>query len=445
MFNHIHVEFPGTSLGPKYTYSATIKQSRFEHEIAIINFRDWGVEYDVVKPKTPVKVIITGTKTKRNFYGYVHHVRTDQTPGKNFTELVVIGASYLMGNPSQTIYKETTADRVIKTIATKHSFVCDPSPHPRVYPQISQTGHTDWEFMVRLAKQSGYTLRAENTELYFQPILQDFTNLRQNAPKFIMRGVTDPEGSTIYSFKPLIGESLDFKDAKKAAIAISGLDKTSNSRIAITKQIKNKKTRRKQQSEFFNQFDTSVVANDIETAGYEAEAADNKNTFPYRARVEVLGDPDLRPDLPVFLDGLGTTYSGYWVVLEAEHRIIEEQLNQQLYTTVITVGIDSLGTADSWADNKVVTSPDYLQKRTIIPNVKQTKVVPKTGLSAPSTFPTPQTKGTFGGSSNRKQIPAAKRTQTEPVWKSTTRTLNNIIPKTTKSPIITKRVLKKGS
>jgi hypothetical protein len=445
MFNHIHVEFPGTSLGPKYTYSATIKQGRFEHEIAIINFRDWGVEYDVVKPKTPVKVIITGTKTKRNFYGYVHHVRTDQTPGKNFTELVVIGASYLMGNPSQTIYKETTADRVIKTIATKHSFVCDPSPHPRVYPQISQTGHTDWEFMVRLAKQSGYTLRAENTELYFQPVLQDFTNLRQNAPKFIMRGVTDPEGSTIYSFKPLIGESLDFKDAKKAAIAISGLDKTSNSRIAITKQIKNKKTRRKQQSEFFNQFDTSVVANDIETAGYEAEAAENKNTFPYRARVEVLGDPDLRPDLPVFLDGLGTTYSGYWVVLEAEHRIIEEQLNQQLYTTVITVGIDSLGTADSWADNKVVTSPDYLQKRTIIPNVKQTKIVPKTGLSAPSTFPTPQTKGTFGGSSNRKQIPAAKRTQTEPVWKSTTRTLNNIIPKTTKSPIITKRVLKKGS
>jgi hypothetical protein len=288
-------------------------------------------------------------------------------------------------------------------------------------------------------------LRAENTELYFQPVLQDFTNLRQNAPKFIMRGVTDPEGSTIYSFKPLIGESLDFKDAKKAAIAISGLDKTSNSRIAITKQIKNKKTRRKQQSEFFNQFDTSVVANDIETAGYEAEAAENKNTFPYRARVEVLGDPDLRPDLPVFLDGLGTTYSGYWVVLEAEHRIIEEQLNQQLYTTVITVGIDSLGTADSWADNKVVTSPDYLQKRTIIPNVKQTKIVPKTGLSAPSTFPTPQTKGTFGGSSNRKQIPAAKRTQTEPVWKSTTRTLNNIIPKTTKSPIITKRVLKKGS
>jgi hypothetical protein len=445
MFNHIQVEFPGTELGPKYTYAATIKQARFEHEIAVIQFRDWGVEYDVVKPKTPVKLIITGTKTKRNFYGYVHHVRTDQTPGKNFTEVVVIGASYLMGNPSQTVYKETTADRVIKAIATKHSFVCDPTPHPRVYPQISQTGHTDWEFMVRLAKQSGYTLRAENTELYFQPILQDFTNLRQNAPKFIMRGVTDPDGSTIYSFKPLIGESLDFKDAKKAAIAISGIDKTSNSRIAITKQIKNKKTRRKQQSEFFNHFDTSVVANDIQTAGYEAEAADNKNTFPYRARVEVLGNPDLRPDLPVFLDGLGTTYSGYWVVLEAEHRIIEQQLNQQLYTTVITVGIDSLGSAEAWADNKLVTSPDYLEKRTIIPNVKQTKVVPKTGLSAPSKFPTPQTQGTFGGSSNRKQLPAAKRNQKEPVWKSTTRTLNNIIPKTIKSPIITKRVLKKGA
>jgi phage protein D len=445
MFNHIQIEFPGTDLNPKYVYSATIKQSRFEHEIALIKFRDWGVEYDVVKPKTAVKLIITGTTTRRNFYGYVHHVRTDQTPGKNFTEIVVIGASYLMGQPSQTIYRDTTADQVIKTIATKHSFVCSPSAHPRIYPQIAQAGHTDWEFMVRLAKQSGYTLRAENTELYFQPVLQDFTNLRQNAPKFIMRGVTDPEGSTIYSFKPLIGETLAFEDAQKASVAISGVDKNSNSRIAITKQIKNAKTRRKKEPEIFDHFDTSVFAPDIETAGYEAEAAENRNTFPYRARVEVLGNPDLRPDLPIFLDGLGTTYSGYWVVLSAEHRIIEQQLNQQLYTTVITVGADSLGSAESWADNKLVTSPDYLQKRTIIPNVKQTKVVPQTGLSKPSTFPTPQTKATFGGSSNRKQLPAAKRDQASPVWKSTTRTLNNIIPKTVKSPIITKRILKKGA
>jgi phage protein D len=445
MFNHIQVEFPGTDLGPKYVYSATIKQNRFEHQIALINFRDWGVEYDVIKPKTPVKIIITGTKTKRNFYGYVHHVKTEQTPGKNFTELVVIGASYLMGQPSQTIYKDTTADRVIKDIATKHSFVCSPTAHPRVYSQISQAGHTDWEFMVRLAKQSGYTLRAENTELYFQPVLEDFTNLRKNAPKFIMRGVADPEGSTIYSFNPLIGETLAFTDAQKAAVAIGGVDTSSNSRISITKQIKNAKTRLKKEPEIFDYFDTSVVAKDVETANYEAEAAENKNTFPYRARVEVLGNPDLRPDLPIFLDGIGTTYSGYWVVLNVEHKIIEQQLNQQLYTTVITVGADSLGNADSWADNKIITSPDYLPKRTIIPNVKQTKVIPQTGLSKPSTFPTPQTKGTFGGSSNRKQLPAAKRNQANPVWKSTTRTLNNIIPQNIKSPIITKRVLKKGA
>jgi hypothetical protein len=260
-----------------------------------------------------------------------------------------------------------------------------------------------------------------------------------------MRGVTDPEGSTIYSFRPLIGESLSFKDAQKSAVAISGVDKTTSSRLAITKQVKNAKTRRKKEPEVFDYFDTSVVAPDIETAGYEAEAAENRNTFPYRARVEVLGNPDLRPDLPIFLDGLGTSYSGYWVVLSAEHRIIEQQLNQQLYTTVITVGADSLGSAEAWADNKIVTSPDYLQKRTIIPNVKQTKVVPKTSLKKPSTFPTPQTKGTFGGSSNRKQLPTSNRDQKSPTWKSTTRTLNNIIPQTNKAPIITQRVLKKGS
>lgn len=441
MFNYIKVEFPDTSTQPQYVYSADIYQDRYAHEIATVQFRDWGIEYSVVTPGTPVKLTIYGFKKRRYFYGYIHHIKPEKTPGKNFTEVVMIGGSFPMRQASQTVYTNVTADQVIKTIAAKHKFVCYAVPHPRVYPQISQAGHTDWELMVRLAKQCGYTLRAQNTELYFQPILEDFKNYRNGAPKFIMRQMSDPLGSDIYSFSPIIGETLEYDDASKAAVAVSGLDKLSSSPIAITQQTPNKATRSQKRKEFFDTFNTEVVASNIETAAFEASAAEDRNAFPYRAKVEVIGNPDLRPDMPVFLDGLGPTYSGYWVVLSTEHRIIEEKRNMQRYTTVLTVGIDALGSAAAWNDNKVVTSPEYSPTRTIIPNVKQTNVIPTTSLNTPGTTYSPQADTSFTSTENR----AAPNGYTQaPLWKSETDSLNNIIQVPTKSPIIVERLLRRA-
>lgn len=443
MFNYIKVDFPDTTASPQYVYYANIYQNRYSHELAVIKFRDWGLEYDVVTPGTPVVLTISGRNSKRQMYGYVHHINPEKTPGKNFTEVVIIGASYRMRAPSQTIYRNTTADQVIKKIASKYNFVAYAVPHPRVYPQIAQAGRTDWELMVRLAKQCGYTLRAQNTELYFQPILEDFTNFRTSAPKFIMRSMSAPEGSTIYSFRPIIGESVDFDDATKAAVAISGVDQSSKAPLEITKQKRNKKTRKKQQIEFFDYFDSEVVANDVETAGHEANAAEERNAFPYRAVVEVLGDPDLKPDMPVFLEGIGQAYSGYWTILQTEHKIIEEERNRQRYTTILTVGVDSLGTANTWSDNKTIVAPDYAPKRTIVPNKKQTVVVPKTGLNMSAKAMTPQSKGSFGSLNNRAK-PVSNRSQETPKWKSQTASLNNIITEPKKTPIILNRILKRA-
>jgi hypothetical protein len=193
-----------------------------------------------------------------------------------------------MKQTAQAVYTNTTADQVVKDIAAKYNFVCYAVPHPRVYPQIAQAGHSDWELMVRLAKQCGYTLRATNTELYFQPVMDDYSKYRAEAPKFVLRQANNPQGSTIYSFKPMVGESIPYEDATKGAVAVGGVDITNQAPISITQQIRNAKTKTKQQNEFFDIFDTSVVAPDVSVAGFEAQAAESRNYFPYRAKVEVL-------------------------------------------------------------------------------------------------------------------------------------------------------------
>jgi hypothetical protein len=444
MFKYISVKFPETSLGVSTVYSAKLVQTRYEHEILVVEFKDWGLEYDVVSPGTAVSVQIADGEYKRDFYGYVHHVKLKRTPANNFSEVTFIGGSFPMKQRRQTIYKDKTADQVIKSIATTHDFVCYSVPHPRVFPQISQAGLSDWAFMVKLAKQCGYSLRTENTELYFQPMLEDYKELRSEAPRFIMNSLASIEGSSLYSFEPIISESVAYEGAWKSAVAVSGVDVPSGEAMSIAKQIRNKKTRGKQQFEFFDSFAVNTVALTSDVAAYEAEAAENRNTFPYRATAEVLGSIKVRPDMPIHITGVDSPYNGYWIVLSAEHVIVEEQRNVFKYTTVLELGSDSLGLAQTWTDSQIITKPTSMQKRVIKPNVKQTKVLPKTSLNVKRKNVVNSAKGSFGTITNRSKPAAVKgRSTAANTWKSRTRSLNTVIPTVKKGVATTARLAKK--
>lgn len=443
MFNVVQVDFPGIPGTPKYVYTVNFYQAKYEHEVMQLQFRDWGVDYELVIPGSPIHATIYGPDTKHEFYGYVHHLDINKTPGKDFTEVIAIGGSFKMKKPFQKIYKNITADKVIKEIASRHNFVCYAVPHPRVYKQISQAGYSDWEFMVRLAKQCGYSLRTQNTELYFQPMLEDYTRYRDVAQSFVMRNVGHPDGSNLYSFKLVVGESLDFPDAKKAAVAVSGVDVNASSYLVVAKQKANKKTKKKQKDVIFDLFNTAAVVENPDMANNEAQAAEDRNTFPYRAVVEVIGDASLRPDMPVYLEGLGEIYSGYWTILKTEHLIVEEQRNVQKYTTVLHLGTDSLGTAVTWTDTKQITAPSRNPQRAIIQGVKQTVIVPKTALSTTSSVYQGIPSGNFGLVENKPVAAVDPRLQNDPTWQSTTSSLNTIIETTNPSPAVKVRLAQK--
>lgn len=443
MFKYLSINFPESKVNPLTVYSATFTFARYSHEIAVVEFKDWGVDYDVLTPGTPVEMLLSSAFDKRMFYGYVHDVRPQKTPGTNFTTVTFIGGSFPMKQQRQTIFKEVTADQVIKQIADKHNFACYAEPTKRIYPQVTQAGHSDWELMVRLAKQNGYTLRTENTELYFQPIMKDFTDFRSEAPRFIMRQANDPEGSTIYSFKPVVSESMTWHEGTKAAVAVSGVDVLSGNPHKVTQQIRKPKTRAKQQIEFFDSFHTDTVATTVEMAQYEAEAAENRNYFPYRAKAEVLGHTGLRPDMPVYMQGVGAPYEGYWVVLEVEHQIVEESLNTFMFTSTLVLGTDSLGKATTWTDSQRIDRPDALSKRTIIPNVKQTKVKPKSGLLTPARIVSSAVKGSFGTIENRAKPSTNSRVTGPSTWRTQTPSLNSTIPVSKVSPAVVNRLAKK--
>jgi hypothetical protein len=316
----------------------------------------------------------------KTLYGYINNIQNTQQEGKNFTKIGFMGASYVLKQASQKIYLNVTADQVVAEIANKYNFAYKVTPHPRVYPQIAQAGMTDWELMLKLAKESGYFLRVENTEIYFQPFDQDFNDLHNQTLSFQKADGGFKPINPIYSFKPIIGETINSGNFEKASVSVAGVDPNTGSYFKYTKQDSFTNTRELSNSSFFDKHDTFTVINDYTTAKQMGKSMDEHGRFPYQAIVEIIGTSELRPGMPVYLNNVGDDYSGYWTILSVKHKVVEKQMNQQMFTTILTVATDSLGQI---ADTRKNTSPPSDRIREIIPNSRNTVVKPETIIKKP--------------------------------------------------------------
>jgi len=427
MYNFIDIQFPGTDLPAVLSYRTVFMQDRYEHEQISMYVKNWGLDYSRVQPGTPISVTIKTTSGSREFQGYVHAVTPDLSAGKHFVQLVALGASYVMKQANQRVWTNVTADQAVAEIAKSHGFAYSAMPHPRVYSHLVQAGISDWAFLVNLAKECGYTLRAENTTLHFDEIDNDYKTNVVSARRAILRDANNPNGMNMFKFTPEISETADHGGAVKAATAVGGVSLESASGIVQTNQSRPKTTRVNSKAELFDRFNTKAVIPNSNVANSVAIAADARAKYPYRGKATLLGDATLRPDLPIYLDGIGRDYSGYWTILGTEH-IFEEYL----YTTEVLVGTDSLGTTDPAYAGTPVTQPPSVPQRVITPNVAQTNKKPVSKLITNAKMVNGKTKATgFGVTTNRPQPKINTKTATSsPKWASTSSNIRTVPAKT---------------
>jgi phage protein D len=372
MLNYVTIEFPLAESPPKRLLSFTLSQERYAHEIAVVKFRDWDVKYSNIRPGEPVRCVIRGKNELREFVGYIHDINPEITPGKSFVKMTLIGASYALKQARQRVFTNVTASQVVEQIAQEYSLQAFVEPHPRVYPQIVQAGQTELQLITRLAKQCGYTFRIQNTSIFFQGLTSEYTSQRSNAKSFIMREANDPAGSTLYSFNLTLGESVRYLDAYKSAAQVGGVEPQDASSVLLT-DTRLDTLRDTSRTELFDSYAVDTVAPGYDAAYYESIGVNQRNRFPYRARIEVLGTPSLGPDKPIYLRGIGKDYTGYWVILSARHHIVETNRNILRYTTILEVGADSIGTASVWSDG-LVEAPRDVPERILVAGVRNVPV-----------------------------------------------------------------------
>lgn len=446
MFNYIELSFPNATIQPSSVTEFTLHQEKGKHEFASIKLRDYDLPYDSMRPGTPAMFKLRSGEATREFNGYIHHITPHISPGLNWVEIHLIGASYHLKQASQTVYKNVTASDVVKKIAKRNGFAYHVTAHPRKYKQISQAGMTDLEMLHKLAKQCGYSLRIQNAEIYFQPVNKVYDEMKSIARTFIRRDQSHPDGSTLYSFTPHIGESLDQNGEHKAATQVAGVDRLTGKIIKTTNQKRPKSSKQRFEPEYFDRFATSVVIHDQDMAKHESISADERVRFPYTATAEVLGTADLHPDMPVYLEGISQEYGGYWTVLKTEHRIVaESNYFMYKYTTILHLGTDSLGNDTGRPGSPARQAPSKKPKRIIIPGVRQTNKKPVTYLKAGRSNPAPKKSPVgFGAVTNRARPKVANQSIMAKKWVSPSGDLQTVQKRVTPSAVVVQQLRNLG-
>jgi len=233
------VEFPKSPGFKLLLLSAELRQTLNNHDILDLKFSK-KIESDNVSVASFDPVIFTWTSgsEKSVFTGHVHHISPIITTD-NITNITCISSSYVFKNTDQKIYKNVTADQVIEKIANKYGYKTVTQRHPKVWKTIVQAGQSDWQIMRRLAFETGFNLKVENTTVYFLSKDKMTNSNKASAPYFYAEN-HEPTNrlvgnlGTVIDFDPLISD--DSPDITGVAVdrVVSGIHQITNETISTT-------------------------------------------------------------------------------------------------------------------------------------------------------------------------------------------------------------------
>jgi hypothetical protein len=180
------VAFPKASDMDLILIGAELYQNMESHDRLVLHFKGTPfLKRSTIASGDPVIfTIIAGDKSKVTWYGYINHSYQNNTLQGGNTDIICIGSSWVFKDTDQAIYKNLTSDQIVSRICAKHGFNAVTQRDPRVRDTVVQAGQSDWQVLRRLAKQSGFALRAENATVFYMSKDKIYQSLKKSAPYF---------------------------------------------------------------------------------------------------------------------------------------------------------------------------------------------------------------------------------------------------------------------
>lgn len=238
--NHTRrVEFPKAPGFNLLLVSAQLHQVLGNHDLLVLKFAKKINSKEVsVASYDPVIFTWTSGSEKAVFTGHVHNI-TPVVTTDNETTITCISSSYVFKNTDQKIYKNVTADQVIQKIANKYGYKAITQRHPKVWKTVVQAGQSDWQIMRRMAHETGFNLKVDNTSVYFLSKDKMVNASKKSAQYFYSENIETASRivsnlGTVIDFDPIISD--DSPDITGVAIdrVVSGIHAVTNETISTT-------------------------------------------------------------------------------------------------------------------------------------------------------------------------------------------------------------------
>lgn len=204
------VYFPKTPNFELLLIGAEFIQEVDKHDVLILSFKGKPFEPETaLASMDPVVFTYTAGSGSARFEGYIYDIDPSSTSQTQTTTIWCGGASILLKDGDQKIYKKVSADQVIAKLCKKHGLKAITQKHPRIRESIVQPGQTDWQLARRLAQQSGFALKTDNSNIIFMSKNKIFEDKKSGAPYFYYQsGISKVQRSTgtCLAFNPSISD-----------------------------------------------------------------------------------------------------------------------------------------------------------------------------------------------------------------------------------------------
>jgi phage protein D len=320
-------DFPGFDQTP---YSFTLIQKMGHHDTVQLFYSSLNINYlKAFSSGVAVEVRWSNDAATGVFLGYVTDLDypTSSAIQKPLT-ITCSGTSFPLKEKLHKIWKNVTASEVVTQIAIFNKLKPVVTQSDVRFPQISFSGHSQWEKLQELSKRMGYACQVYGVELHFHPIdvmLNRFLTIMP-VMAFLDQTVTPMNqfaSQTLDHFESVQGDLGEFQGNSKATKVLGGVDPLTGKLYKTTANPNTvgKSLRLKTKDPLFYDIDTSVVVTDGLTSQSLANAKAQLGRLTTPGYGFGQGDPRIAPWRTIEVRGTGEKSDGYWVVSDVVHTV----------------------------------------------------------------------------------------------------------------------------
>lgn len=320
-----------------------IHQRILQHDTASIRIKSRSLSASQrIAAGAPVRIQYWGPEGGMGtFVGYVSTIRNmdADSEGRYIRDIICVSASRELRQTAMKTYENRTSSEIVQSIARKLNFKAVVTQHPLRRATVVQAGETYWEFLIRLAKRSGYVLRVEETTIFFQPLRDMVDTFVSRSPYLTDRGAFSADGFTppnVESIDAWVGDSSDDDNATSDPAVVTSVHPRTGQAHKVRETPESALVRGRTSRSTYTRYEFGTVAHSRQEAKILARGAADAGMMAFDAQLTVAGNAFIRPYRTVELDLRDGTLNGYWIVKEARHTI-----RDGIYRSDVVVSTDS--------------------------------------------------------------------------------------------------------